>query len=499
MKKTLAIILLLVLCCAVGVACCACDLDDDVITVTIYSTMGKTLKETFDSYLKQFEAMYPGIKVDHQVPLNDYTELRGRVLTELETNDGPAITYCYPDHVAMYMEIGASKRNCVVPLDQYVDSTAKVAVGEFGNTEEHLIGFTAEEKADFIEAYYNEGKESYGDGSVMYSLPYAKSTEVLFYNKDFFTANNIELPTHWFATTPNVDDDKTSMEYVCKRIKGIDKNCIPLGYDADDNFFITMCEQYMTLEENSGTNLYTSSVGDKYLFNNAVNKGWMEKFNKMYRDGYLITRQTNSTVYTSKMFVARDSDKDPSDPNYVQSKCTYMCIGSTGGATNQVSKKFETGVTTIPQMNPEDPKVISQGPSICILKNKNNKSEKQQLAAWLVAKYMTSNTTLQAAFSMDSGYAPSRHSVYTDPVYKEEFLDLADGKEYIAATAALQCYQQISYSFTSPSFVGSATARDEVKTLFGKCLRFTAGTQTIADQITEAFNTALATCQFKNP
>lgn len=485
MKKILAIVLLIALIVTVGVACVACDLDEDVITVTIYSTMGKTLKETFDTYLRQFEEKYPGIKVDHQVPLNDYTELKKRVITELDANDGPSITYCYPDHVAEY-----NKDNYVIALDQFADSKEMLPAGKFGNAEEELIGFTDEEKADFIEAYYKEGSESYGDGSVMYSLPYAKSTEVLFYNKDFFEEHKdvISVPTHWWTTGP---DDKSSVEYVCAKILELDTNCIPLGYDADDNFFITMCEQYQTLPENAGKTLYTSTTGERFLFNNDVNKAWMKKFNEMYQKGQLITRQTNSTQYTSKMFVARDTDDN--------AKCTYMCIGSTGGATNQVSKKFDTGVAVIPQMNAENPKVISQGPSICMLKNPNNRTKDEQLATWLVAKFMTSNTTLQAAFSMDSGYAPSRHSVYKDPVYKEEFLDLANGKDFIAATAALQCYEQIDYSFTSPSFLGSATAREEAKTLFGKCLRLTEGSKTVAQQIDEAFATAVATCVYKHP
>ena len=490
MKKTLAIIMTIVMCIAVVVACCACDLDDDVITVTIYSTMGKKLKETFDTYLKQFEKMYPGIKVVHETPLNDYDAHFTRINTELKNGDGPSIAYCYPDHVAQY-----NRNNRVLALDKYIDSTEMVPAGKFGNTEAYPIGWTTEEKADFVESFYKEGYESYGDGSTMYSLPYAKSSEALFYNKTFLDAHSdptkddyIEVPTHWWTTGP---DDRSSVEYVCAKIKEIDSNCIPLGYDADDNFFITMCEQYQTLEENKGKNLYTSATGTKYLFDNDVNKEWMTKLNKLYQDGLLITKSTNSDKHTSNLFTARDDDDN--------ARCTYMCIGSTGGATYQISskKKFEVGIAGIPQMNPDDPKVISQGPSICILKTKTNKTEDQQLAAWLVAKYMTTNVRLQAMFSMDSGYVPSIKSAHNDPTYKKEFIDKANGYEYVAALAAKQCLEQIDYSYTSPAFYGSSDARDQVEILMSKCLILKNNDpQTLAQEMANAFKTAIDTCEF---
>ena len=40
---------------------------------------------------------------------------------------------------------------------------------------------TAEQQADFIEGYYAEGKQ-FGDG-LMYTMPFSKSTEVMYYNK----------------------------------------------------------------------------------------------------------------------------------------------------------------------------------------------------------------------------------------------------------------------------------------------------------------------------
>ena len=94
----------------------------------------------------------------------------------------------------------------------------------------------------------------------MYSMPFSKSTEVLYYNKTFFTEHNIPVPTHWFNESA---DDSTSLEAVCQQILAIDPLSIPLGYDSEANLFITMCEQIGSP--------YTTAVGSEhFLFDNDI-------------------------------------------------------------------------------------------------------------------------------------------------------------------------------------------------------------------------------------
>ena len=77
-----------------------------------------------------------------------------------------------------------------------------------------ITGLTDAQKADFIKGYYEEGMQ-FGDGK-MYMIPWSKSTEILYYNKDVFAKEKLEVPTHWFSTG---EADTTSMEYVCKVLK----------------------------------------------------------------------------------------------------------------------------------------------------------------------------------------------------------------------------------------------------------------------------------------
>lgn len=322
------------------------------------------------------------------------------------------------------------------PLDAYIDSTATVTRAD-GTTE--TFGLTQEQKDDFISAYYEEGRQ-FGDGK-MYTLPMSKSTEVLYYNKTFFDANGLTPPTTW-----------DEMEALCNKIVEIDPYSIPLGYDSENNWFITMTEQLKTP--------YTSATGEHFLFNTPENRAFVKRFATWYNQG-LVTTQTIYGSYTSGLFVSDSGIK------------SYMSIGSSAGATHQRPTKgadgtypFEVGITTIPQVDASSAKVISQGPSLCIFK----KSNAQEVAAsWLFVKYLTTTVDFQAEFSMASGYVPVIKSVANNEVYAE-FVAGADGGDNVAALAAKVCLEQVDAYYTSPAFPGSSEARSRVGELMAGCM-----------------------------
>lgn len=268
------------------------------------------------------------------------------------------------------------------------------------------------------------------------------------------------------------------METLCEKIKQIDKDCIPLGYDSESNWFITMCEQYGTP--------YTSATGEHFLFDTEENRAFVQKFREWYQKGY-VTTQDISGGYTSELFKAgADATR------------SYMSIGSSAGATHQRPDKvngeypFDVAIATIPQVNSENPKVISQGPSLCIF-NKSNAQE--VVASWLFVKYLATTVEFQAEFSMASGYVPVIKSVSEHPVYKE-FIDGADGGDNIAALSAKVCLAQEAAYYTSPAFNGSSTARDQVGLLMQKCFTSDAGSD-VAAMIKKVFEQAVAECKYQ--
>lgn len=474
MKKFLAIIMLLVLTMTMLFSCGTkpdpngdkkvgnfevpeVGYDGSEVTITFYHTMGANLVGVLNNYIAEFNKLYPKIHIEH-TQIGGYDDVRDQISTELTTNAQPNIAYCYPDHVALYNLAGS-----VITLDSLIDSKIEITRAD-GSKE--TLGLTEAQIADFIEGYYNEGKQ-FGDG-LMYTMPLSKSTEVLYYNATFFKEHNLTPPTTW-----------EEMGELCKKIKEIDPKSIPLGYDSEANWFITMCEQYGSP--------YTSATGDHFLFNNETNRNFVKMFREWYQKGYLTTQKIYG-AYTSGLFTSTNEVK------------SYMSIGSSAGATHQRptanadgSYPFDVGIATIPQVSETNKKVISQGPSLCVFK-KANQNPQEVVASWLFVKYLTTTVEFQAEFSMTSGYVPVIKSVSDNTEYKK-FIDGANGGTNIAALSAKVCLEQEEAYYTSPAFDGSSKARDQVGALLAKCLSANDGGDVDA-MIKKAFEDAIEECEY---
>lgn len=422
------------------------------IEISFYHTMGKNLRGVLDKHIADFNKLYPNITIKDEA-IGKYDDVFNQISTEITVGDQPNIAYCYPDHVAFYNQAGV-----VQTLDSFLPGSeySNMKITRADNTEDYYC-ITEDQKKDFIDIYYNEGA-TFGDEK-MYVMPFSKSVEVLYYNKTFFEENKLTVPTTW--------DD---MEKVCETIKKIDPESTPLGYDSEANWFITMCEQYESP--------YTSATGEHFLFDNATNRSFVEKFKGWYQKGY-VTTQELSGAYTSNLF---------------KEKKSYMSIGSSAGAANQAPAvvngvaPFEVGIARIPQVNTDKPKVISQGPSVCIFK-KNDPQE--VLASWLFVKYLITSVKFQAQFSSVSGYVPVLNSVLQDETYADLLNGAngyADGIAYLSAKACLELANNGNL-FVSPAFNGSAKARTQVGTLMQSALL---GSKTID----EAFKKAIEECRY---
>ncbi len=430
--------------------------DGSAVTITFYHSMGAKLQGVLDTYIAEFNKLYPNITVEHS-SMGDYDGVRDQIKTALTAGNQPNIAYCYPDHVALYNEAKA-----VVPLDSLIASKIEVT-DELGN--KTVLGFTDEQLKDFIPGFYAEGSV-FDEAGTMYTLPMSKSTEALYYNKTFFEKNGLELPKTW--------DD---MKKLCEQIKAIDPDCVPLGYDSESNWFITMCEQY-------GSGYTSLESGKHFVFNNETNQKFVKEFREWHQAG-LVTTEAIYGSYTSGLFTATEGQR------------CYMVIGSTGGASYQSpptdsegNPLFETAMATPPQVNPDAPKVISQGPSLCIFKDEN---PQEVVASWLFVKFLTSNSSFQAAFSMASGYAPVIQSVQENDVYKA-WLDKANGINNLQALSVKLALSQSNAYYVSPAFNGSSKARDEVGQIMQDALVYTGSD--VDGEIAKLFEAAITECEY---
>ncbi len=438
------------------------------VTISFSHTQGQNLRRVLATSVAEFNKLYPNITVEgiDSAASGNYDSLRDLIYNQIVAGNQPNIAYCYPDHVASYNTAGA-----VQPLDAFLPggAYADMEVTRADGTTEK-IGLTQEQVDMFIPGYYNEGR-AFADGK-MYTMPFSKSTEVLYYNKTFFDEHKedgLKVPTTW-----------DEMETTCRKIKELVPTSIPLGYDSEANWFITMCEQLGTP--------YTSATGEKYLFDTPENRAFVNRFADWYQEGLVTTQGLNNDKYTSTLFTETGMNEETGQPL----PRAYMCIGSTAGASYQMSGEtqgefeFTVGVTRIPQVDPQNPKVISQGPSVCIFKSDD---PQETIASWLFIKYLTTSVNFQAEFSIASGYVPvlNMATMETNSVYMK-LLQQADGKGNLTALAAQVCMEQEDAYYTSPAFMGSAKARDQVGALMQAVFAN-------PSKIDEAFRSALEECR----
>ena len=438
---------------------------NEPVTITFGHTMGQASMAIVDKYIKEFNKLYPNITVEH-VAKGNWGDINGTINTEINGGTQPNIVYCYPDHVAMY-----NLAKSVVTLDSMINSQVAIE----GTNQ--IIGLTEAERADFVETYYNEGTV-FGDG-LMYTMPLSKSTEILFYDKDFFTENTLTVPTTW-----------AELWDVCEKIKAIDPTCIPLGYDSEANWFITMCEQMK-----AGYTDASKGPGNYFEFDNEQTRAFVTELRGYYEKGYFTTKELYGN-FTSGLFINQDPTKARS----------YMCIGSSGGTRHQTPKTtdedgnttyaFEVGIAPIPQYDMNNKKAISQGPRVCILKGKDT-TDQQIIASWLFVKFMCTNVGFQAEFSMDSGYMPVLKSVTEHSVYAN-WLASANGFDKLNAQAVKVGIEARDTYYVSDAFNGSSAARNQVGYLLVKCISSKLDNGVSLEQfIKNAFEDAMDECLFQ--
>ena len=463
MKKIFKSIKTLILVLILGItvmALSACGSVDNSKKIIFYHTMGDSLQQVLQTATEKFALKFPGWTVEH-TQVGGYDDVKSAVVADLQGQTQPSLAYCYADHVAQYL---TTKK--VVDMSKFINSTEQITytaytyemdgddfkLDEDGNKivasiseATETVGYTAEEIADFVRGYYNEGfatnyadfeKYGYSTNSIL-TLTFVKSTELVYYNKTALKAAGI-TDADGKAKAPETWDELWADAEILKRKY---PEGTPVGYDSEANWFITMCEQ-------NGWG-YTSASEPHYLFNGAKQAEWLGKLADLYDKG-LLTSQNAYGSYTSNLF------KKGAETGVVFS------IGSSGGANHQKPDEgtFEWGVARVPGSVQEDGsvvyKAISQGPSLCMFYEDCDNSEEKALMTWEFVKILLEPEFL-AAFSIASGYNPPRESTFDIPEYENHLSGSS-----ITAAAARVASTMVNDFFTSPAFVGSSTARTQV-------------------------------------
>ena len=390
----------------------------------------QTQKEIYEQAIRDFEALYPNIHVEMRL-YTDYGRIYQDVITNISTGTTPNVCITYPDHIATYN----TSPNTVVALDELMTDEEY----GLGGTEVRFDAPTVEEIVPKFLAECNFGGH-------YYALPYMRSTEACYVNKTYVEKLGYELPEVltwdfiWEVSEAAMAKDEDGNFIVNGQ-----QVMIPFIYKSTDNMMIQMLYQ----------------LGADYVPENG-NMG-------------LLNDETAEILYTVAGYAATktfSTFKISSYPgNFMNAGQCIFAVDSTAGATWMGSDAplidipedklvdFEMAVLPIPQYAPENPKMISQGPSICIF---NKKDSQEVMASWLFVQFMLTNP-VQINYSATEGYVPVTLKAQQDPEYVDYLSRAGEDNDLyydVKINAAKLLLDNMDNTFTTPVFVGSAELRN---------------------------------------
>ena len=420
--------------------------------IVIWTTYNDSYQTVINNAIEEFKEIEPNVTIKNVKQQGSYDDLARMTKDGFAVDNYPDMVAAYPDAVATFINNAKS-----LDMDPYMNDPK--------------IGWTEEDFDDIPENYIALGQNYTIPGT--YSLPASKSTEAMYYNQDVLIGLNLAGIDPSINNGQPLNDDylqNLTWEELFEKLvpaldtfdqqqpegeKIIDRNSFSdwawVGYDSDDNLFITLAEQYGY----GYTSIDPVTGKGKLDFDNDGMKALMKKF-KGYCDNHYFT--------TKGVINANVNYRSTAD-------AMLFSIGSTGGVKYQFadSTKHNVGVAPIPYAKEGKKRVISQGPDFAFL---DHESEDRAKATWLFFKLFT-GTKYNCAWALASGYSPIRYSVMETADYLAYADVEAQDEHTLDRLTALNARYAASvgrYTFSSPVFKGSATARQEVGKIFSKCV-----------------------------
>ena len=404
--------------------------DTKPVTITFWAKNDTNKNQTavYHQAIQDFEALYPNISVNMKL-YTDYTKIYNDVITNLSTGTTPNVCISYPDHIATYM----TGTNEVVPLDDLFEDEKY----GLGGSE---IRYDGPKLSEMVPQFLEECRI----GEEHYAVPFMRSTEAVYINRDLVEKLGYELPEvltwdYMFEVAEAAAKKDADGTY---SLNG-QKVMIPIIYKSTDNMMIQMLRQ-----KKAG---YASEAGDVELFNDE-------------------TTQILKTVAEHAGTGAFSTFKISSYPaNFLNAGQCVFAIDSTAGATwmgtgaplsdisEDAVQSFTTEVRMVPQFDPQNPQMISQGPSVCIF---NKKDPQEVLASWMFMQYLLTNK-VQLAYSETEGYVPVTEKAQNSEEYREYLAERGKDDEHysVKIDAASLLLDHVQDTFTMPVFNGSASLR----------------------------------------
>lgn len=310
--------------------------------IVFWHAMNGAHEETLTELTKKFMEENPDVKVELQNQTG-YRELQQKITaTTTSPKDLPTITQAYPDWM-----LNPIKDGLVNELTSFTK--------------------TVEDYEDIVEGF-RKGTEINGK---VYSMPFNKSTEVLFYNEDIFKELGLEVPKNL--------DELVKVSKVIKEKKGIPA----IGIDSLSNYYTTFLKAQGVEFDNKFDPTSEASKKAVQFYLDGVKEGY---FRIAGTDKYLSGPFGNQQV---AMYIGSNAGE------------SYVVKGTKGKFTAKAAK------------SPFSP-TIQQGTDLYVFESA---SDAQKKAAYAYMKFLTKKEN-QILWAQKTGYIPARNSAINSDEYK---------------------------------------------------------------------------------
>ncbi|PAF34861.1 hypothetical protein CHH69_13605 [Terribacillus saccharophilus] len=393
---------------------------DGPAEVEFWHAMSGPHEEAIKKFADEFNSTHEDITIK---PVNQgsYEDLQQKIMAAAKAGNLPDM---------------AQATTNVIP--EYIDNKFISSLNDF--IEDPEVGLSEDELNDYIEVF----RDSSTWDDTYYSLPFSKSTRVLFYNQTLLEENGLEAPKTW-----------DELQEVAKTVtKG---GVVGMGFENSYE-----AEFQGILKQMGGT--YMDEATGEPEFASKEGQEAMGMISGMIDEG--IARTAGEDEYMSNPFGRGD---------------VAMYIGSSAGIPH-VGGAMEDGIewstAPIPTLDGEAATTFA-GNDIVIF---NQSEEAEQKAAWEFMKYLTS-PEVTSEWSMLSGYLPIRQSAL-------------DTEEYQQFLEENQAYKAGTEQFDAGFFIARVPGGDAVRNIVLEEMDYILqGMKSVEEGLTEAQERAKAELQ----
>ncbi|CAM3450031.1 ABC transporter substrate-binding protein [Hydrogenibacillus schlegelii] len=329
------------------------------VEITFWHAMTGHHEEALKAIADRFMAEHPDIRIK-LVGQGNYGDLQEKLTAAAKSKTLPVMAQVIETWVTDYQQNGL-----VQDLTPYIEHPE--------------IGWTKEELEDIIPVFREANR---WDGR-FFSLPFSKSTQILYYNTDLFQERGVEVPKTW-------DELRQAAEKLTFERNG--KKVIGIGFENSVGW-----QFHMWVRQAGGR--YIDEATGTVLFDSPEGRQALDFIAGLFKDK--IARLAGEDQYMSNPFGRGD---------------VAMYIGSSAGIPF-VAKAAEGNIHWAAAAVPAGAKraVPFAGNAVAVF---DSATPEEKLAAWLFIKTLL-NTDNTAYWARETGYLPIRRSALESPIWKD--------------------------------------------------------------------------------